>query len=38
MLHKDYDSKGSVEKISGREFGGVWRQYEMIGGKPPVVK
>jgi hypothetical protein len=38
MLHKDYDLNGSVEKISGRESQGAWRQYEMIGGKPPVVK
>jgi hypothetical protein len=40
MLHKDYDRKGSVakKKISGRESQGAWRQYELIGGKPPVVK
>jgi hypothetical protein len=38
MLHKDYDSKGSVEKIAGREPQGAWRQDEMIGDKPPVVK
>jgi hypothetical protein len=39
VLHKDYDRKGSVEKIfSGRESQGVWRQDELIGGKPPVVK
>jgi hypothetical protein len=39
MLHKDNDSKGSVEKkIFGRESQGVWRQDELIGGKPPVVK
>jgi hypothetical protein len=39
MLHKDYDRKGSVEKkISGRESQGAWRQDELIGGKPPVVK
>jgi hypothetical protein len=38
MLHKDYDRKGSVEKISGRESKGAWRQDELIGGKPSVVK
>jgi hypothetical protein len=39
MFHKDYDRKGSVEKeISGREPQGAWRQDELIGGKPPVVK
>jgi hypothetical protein len=39
MLHKDYDRKGSVEKkIFGREFQGSWRQDELFGGKPPVVK
>jgi hypothetical protein len=39
MLRKDYDHKGSVEKqISGRESQGPWRQEEIIGGKPPVVK
>jgi hypothetical protein len=30
MLLKGYDHKGSVEKISGREPQGVWRQDEMI--------
>jgi hypothetical protein len=39
MLHKDYDRKGSVAKTkSGRESQGAWRQDELIGGKPPVVK
>jgi hypothetical protein len=38
MLHKDYDCKGSDEKISGPESGGVCRQEELIGGKPPVAK
>jgi hypothetical protein len=38
-LHKDYDSKGSVEKkIPGRGSQGTWRQDELFGGKPPVVK
>jgi hypothetical protein len=37
MLHKDYDCKGLVEKISGRESQGTWLQDELIGGKPPVV-
>jgi hypothetical protein len=35
----DYDSKVSVEnKISAHESQGAWRQDEVIGGKPPVVK
>jgi hypothetical protein len=39
MLHKGYDGKGSVGKtFSGRETQGAWRQDELIGGKPPVVK
>jgi hypothetical protein len=39
MLHKDNDRKGSVKrKISGRVFPEAWRQDELIGGKPPVVK
>jgi hypothetical protein len=40
MLHKGYDSKGSVEtKISsGRNLQGAWRQDELIGAKLPVVK
>jgi hypothetical protein len=38
VLHKDYDRKFSVEKISGIGSQGVWRQDELIGGKPPVVK
>jgi hypothetical protein len=39
MLYKDYDRKGSVEKeISARDSQGAWRQIELIGGKPPVVK
>jgi hypothetical protein len=32
------DRKGSVEKKSGREPQGAWRQVELIGGEPPVVK
>jgi hypothetical protein len=36
MLHKDYDSKGSVEKIFDLESQGAWRQDELIGSKPPV--
>jgi hypothetical protein len=27
-----------VKKITGRESQGAWRQEEVIGGKPPVVK
>jgi hypothetical protein len=38
MLHKGYYRKGSVEKISGRDPQGAWRQDELFGGKPPVVK
>jgi hypothetical protein len=38
MLHKDYYRKGSIETISGRGFQEAWRQDELIGGKPPVVK
>jgi hypothetical protein len=38
MLHKEYDRKGSVKKISGREHRGAGRQDELIGGKPPFVK
>jgi hypothetical protein len=32
MLHKDFDRKNSVEKISGRDSQGVWRKHELIGG------
>jgi hypothetical protein len=40
MLHNDYDHEGSVakKKICDRESQGAWRQDELIGGKPPVVK
>jgi hypothetical protein len=39
MLHKDYDRKGSdTEKVSDREPQGAWRQHELIGGEPPVVR
>jgi hypothetical protein len=40
MLHEDYYRKGSVGKkrISGRESQGGWRQDEVIGGKPLVLK
>jgi hypothetical protein len=39
MLDKSYDRKVSVEKkIAGRESQGAWRQDELTGGKPPVVK
>jgi hypothetical protein len=38
MLHKDYNRKGSVEKISGRGSQGAWRRDELIGGKPSVAK
>jgi hypothetical protein len=33
MLHRDYDRKGSVEKIAGLASQGDWRQDELIGGK-----
>jgi hypothetical protein len=39
MLHKDYNRTGLVaKKISGREPQGTWRQDELIGIKPTVVK
>jgi hypothetical protein len=39
MLHKDYYRKSSIRKqISGRGSQKAWRQDELIGGKPPVVK
>jgi hypothetical protein len=40
MLHKGYNRKGPIEikNIDGRESEGAWRQDELIGGKPPVVK
>jgi hypothetical protein len=38
MLHKDYDRKRSVEKITGRGSQGACRQDELIGGKQPVAK
>jgi hypothetical protein len=39
MLHKDYESKYSVEKKNaGRESQRACRQDELIGGKPPIVK
>jgi hypothetical protein len=38
VLHRDYDSKGSVEKISGRESQKAWHQDKLIGGKPSVLR
>jgi hypothetical protein len=38
MLHKDFESKYSIENNAGRESQGACRQDEVIGGKPPVVK
>jgi hypothetical protein len=39
MLHKDYYRESSLEKkISGRGSQGAWRQDELIGGKPSVIK
>jgi hypothetical protein len=38
MLHKGYDRTVQLQKISVRDSQGAWRQDEMIGGKPPIVK
>jgi hypothetical protein len=39
MLHKDYGRKGSAaKKKSDHDPQGAWRQDELIGSKPPVVK
>jgi hypothetical protein len=39
MFHKDYYRKSSVgKKNSGRGSQWAWRQNELIGGKPPVMK
>jgi hypothetical protein len=38
MLHKDYESKYSVEKNAGRESQGARRQDEPIDSEPPGVK
>jgi hypothetical protein len=39
LLHKNCDRKGSVaKKISGREPQSAWRQDELTGSRPPVVK
>jgi hypothetical protein len=38
MLHKDYYCKNPVAKKSGRDPEGTWRQDELIGDKPPVIK
>jgi hypothetical protein len=38
MLHTDYYRKGSVKKISRRDFQEAWCQDELIGGKPSVIK
>jgi hypothetical protein len=38
ILHKNYQIRGSVKNIYGRDTQGAWRQGELIGGKPPVVK
>jgi hypothetical protein len=37
MLHKDYGRKGPVAE-PGCDPQGAWRQDEVIGGKPPVIK
>jgi hypothetical protein len=36
--YKEYGRKGSVTKNFGPESRGTWRQEELIGSKPPVVK
>jgi hypothetical protein len=40
MSHTGYGRKGSIEKNknSDRKHQGAWRQDELIGGKPPLVK
>jgi hypothetical protein len=38
MLHKEFNRKGSVQKITGRESQGAWRQDVLIGGKSPLLK
>jgi hypothetical protein len=38
MSRKDYDLKGSIKNISGRNSQTIWRQQKLTGGKPPVVK
>jgi hypothetical protein len=38
IVNEDYNRKCSVEKNTGRLSQGAWRQDELIGGKPPVVK
>jgi hypothetical protein len=38
MLHKESHRKSSVEKKILCKYQGAWRQDELIGGKPPVVK
>jgi hypothetical protein len=39
MLHTNYDRQVSfAKKNPGRDPQRAWRQYELTGGKPPVVK
>jgi hypothetical protein len=38
MLYKEYDCKCSVKKNAGRESQKAYRQEELTGDKPPVVK
>jgi hypothetical protein len=39
MLYKDYNLKSSITKKNpGSDPQGAWRQDELIGGKPPIVK
>jgi hypothetical protein len=37
-MHKEYDCRGSVAKISGHEPQGIGRQDELISDKRPVEK
>jgi hypothetical protein len=38
MLHKDYDRNVQLEKVSGHEREGPWRQDELIGTKQAIVE
>jgi hypothetical protein len=38
MVRKDYEGKGSVKRICGRDPQKAWHQDELIGGKPPAIK
>jgi hypothetical protein len=38
MFYKDFERKRLIKKKYGRDPQGAWRQDELSGGKPPVVK